>query len=288
MWQKRITLSKSTFCLNKLNSLCPVKAEDNIHNKRTRSSSTLYCRQLESGIVTTLKLNEGYFEAPSVLSKEGEKQINCWILHTDTTYCELDIQYSTVQITTCASTSGGWGVACTSIQTGGCCEWKTHKILTDSDCAVLDLKKNKMGGSVSEDCNSVAYRIWKWFQDRNTWLTVAFVNERQNTDAGRHSTKVCDNTFWRGQLLCCKHQKLIYWHIAWTIRYQTVCLGIVTLKHQNQVSYIKFNWSSSTFIHCLIVYRQDTLSENSIRSIFSVKLCGQFMLSGQYALACRY
>ena len=75
--RKRITLSKSTFCLKTLNSLCRVKAEDDIHNKRTRSSSTLYCRQLESGISTGLKLNEGYFEAPSVLSKEGEKEINC-------------------------------------------------------------------------------------------------------------------------------------------------------------------------------------------------------------------
>ena len=32
--------------------------------------------------------------------------------------------------------AGGWGVVCTSNQTGGCNEWKTHKILTDNDCAV--------------------------------------------------------------------------------------------------------------------------------------------------------
>ena len=67
----------------------------------------MYCRQLESGISTSLKLNEGYFEAPSVLSKEGEKEINCLILHIATAYCEMDTQYPTVQITTGASTSEG-------------------------------------------------------------------------------------------------------------------------------------------------------------------------------------
>ena len=113
----------------------------------------------------------------------------------------MDIQYPTVQITTGATTSEGWGVAFTSIQTGGCSEWKTLKILTDNDCAVLDLKKNKMGGSVSEDCNSVAYRIWKWLQDRNTWLAVVFINGREKNDAGRQSRKVYDNLFQEGN--CC-------------------------------------------------------------------------------------
>ena len=96
-------------------------------------------RQLERGISTALKQNEGYFEAPGVLSKEGEKEINCWILNIDTTYCELNIQSPTFQVTTGASTSGGWGVAFTTIQTGGCSGWKTHRILTDNDCSVLDL-----------------------------------------------------------------------------------------------------------------------------------------------------
>ena len=58
-----------------------------------------------------------------------------------------------------------------------------------------------MGGSVSEDCNSAVYRIWKWFQDRNTWLTVVVVNGREKNDAGRQSRKVCDNMFQEGN--CC-------------------------------------------------------------------------------------
>ena len=99
----------------------------------------MICIQLERGISTALKQNEGYFEAPGVLSKEGEKEINCWILNIDTTYCELNIQSPTFQVTTGASTSGGWGVAFTTIQTGGCSGWKTHRILTDNDCSVLDL-----------------------------------------------------------------------------------------------------------------------------------------------------
>ena len=121
-------------------------------------------------------------------------------------------------------TSGGWGSVCLSTQTGG--RWtedeqilhihvlelitveyalksfkarvsgKHVKISTDNTCAVSYLKN--MGGSGSKVCNSVASKIiWKWCQDRNTWLTVAFIPWKLNSDADRQSRKFNDNTEWK-------------------------------------------------------------------------------------------
>ena len=183
----------------------------------------LHYRQMEHAKSEALKRNQGNFEAPVKLTKEAEKEIDWWIDNVQNAYYPIEKTKPEIEIKTDASTSGGWGAVCGSVETGG--RWNDNekdlninalellaveyglksfktqvagkhvKILTDNTCAVTYVKN--MGGSKSMLCNSIANRIWCWCEVENVWLTIAHIPGKKNVDADRKSRVFNDFTEWK-------------------------------------------------------------------------------------------
>ena len=183
----------------------------------------LYYRSLDKDKCKALKKHKGNFEAVMEISHEGKLELQWWIQNIKDVHCTLDREEPGTEICTDASTSGGWGAVCGSKQTGG--RWTEHeqslhinvlellaieyglksfkdevkgkhvKVLTDNTCAVAYIKN--MGGSHSEQCNSVARKIWIWCKENNVWLTVAHIPGILNKEADLKSRKFNDDTEWK-------------------------------------------------------------------------------------------
>ena len=62
----------------------------------------------------------------------------------------------------------------------------------DNTTAVTHI--NRMGGSHSVSCNFYTQLIWHWAQERNVWLSAAYLPGKDNVVADLHSRCFKDNT----------------------------------------------------------------------------------------------
>jgi hypothetical protein len=182
----------------------------------------LFYRQLEKVKSTALKRNRGDFDALTVLSQDAINELKWWLENVSTCTYPLEQKAPEIEIYTDASTLG-YGAVCGKEKAGG--RWsfeekdlhinvlellaiefalkcfsklvtnKHVKILCDNTCAVTYIRK--MGGSHSDECNSVANRIWHWCRRQNIWLTISHVAGKDNNAADEKSRKFDDSTEWK-------------------------------------------------------------------------------------------
>ena len=71
---------------------------------------------------------------------------------------------------------------------------KLLKMLCDNSTAVTYI--NAMGGIRSPSCNQIAYDLWDWCVDNNTWLTVTHIARMEDTEADKESRSFNDRIEW--------------------------------------------------------------------------------------------
>ena len=52
------------------------------------------------------------------------------------------------------------------------------------------------GGTKSPRCNQIAYDVWDWCVNKNTWLTATHIAGVENTEADKESGLFNDRTEW--------------------------------------------------------------------------------------------
>ena len=55
---------------------------------------------------------------------------------------------------------------------------------------------NAMGGTKSPGCNQIAYDIWDWYVNNNSWLPATHIAGVENTEADKESRLFNDRTEW--------------------------------------------------------------------------------------------
>ena len=55
---------------------------------------------------------------------------------------------------------------------------------------------NAMGGTESPRCNQIAYDVWDWCVNNNTWLTATHIAGVENTEADKESRLFNARTEW--------------------------------------------------------------------------------------------
>ena len=71
---------------------------------------------------------------------------------------------------------------------------KHVKILCDNSTTVAYI--NAMGGTKSPRCNQIAYDVWDWCVNNNTWLTATHIAGVENAKADKESRFFNDRTEW--------------------------------------------------------------------------------------------
>ena len=155
--------------------------------------------------------------------KKDKVKANCKALlpQTNITITELAQLVSTLELRTDASKKG-WGVYLDGDTTQGLwsvSESQLHiselelkavhfavqafgdrlqnkhvKILCDNSTTVAYV--NAMGGTKSPGCNQIAYDIWDWCVNNNSWLTATHIAGVENTEADKESQLFNDRTEW--------------------------------------------------------------------------------------------
>ncbi|KAK7474676.1 hypothetical protein BaRGS_00034100 [Batillaria attramentaria] len=143
---------------------------------------TLYYRELEKQKIQALRMNKGNFDKKTKLTEAAIKEVKWWLENLGGAFMPIGRE---IVLTTDASTSGGWGAVCNSVCTRG--RWsqeekgkhinilelkavefglksfeseitgKHVKVLSDNSCTVAYIAH--MGGTQSEECNSIARNI---------------------------------------------------------------------------------------------------------------------------------
>ena len=182
----------------------------------------LFYRDLEANKSHALKSCKGNFEAVTLINREAESELDWWIANVHCSFYPLTKSDPDIELSTDASSSGGWGAACLSESAGG--RWsvaeqgqhinvlellaveyalksfeglikgKHVKVLSDNSCAVAYL--THMGGSQSPQCNRVTKRIWLWAKQRQIWITVSHIPGKLNVHADSLSRTFNDRTEW--------------------------------------------------------------------------------------------
>ena len=183
----------------------------------------LHYRPLEHDKTLALNQSQGNFEATVVLSPASRIDLNWWISALPTSFRTIDHGRAKLVIHTDASPVG-WGatLARDHSHTQGlwtCHEAQSHinvlellaikfglqsllharsdthiRIQSDSTTAIA--YTTAMGGSKSEECNSVAKDIWEWAIARRNWLSASFTPGTQNIAADRLSRKFTAGPEW--------------------------------------------------------------------------------------------
>ena len=72
----------------------------------------------------------------------------------------------------------------------------THiRIMCDNTTAIAYV--NNMGGMQSADCNALAKEIWLFCNNKNIWLSAAFIPGRENKVADEKSRKINEHSEWQ-------------------------------------------------------------------------------------------
>ena len=54
-----------------------------------------------------------------------------------------------------------------------------------------------MGGLVSSSCDRLAKEIWRYWTERNTWLSAIHIPGKENNEADHMSRLLNENTEWK-------------------------------------------------------------------------------------------
>ena len=182
----------------------------------------LYYRKLESLKKKALKSHKGNYDADIMLNNEAVREITWWLANLNSAYYPLAKSFPSIEVFSDASLLG-YGCVCEEDEFGG--RWsndqkdvhinalelqaieiailsflhklrgKHVKILCDNTCAVTYL--NNFGGSRSDICNDIAFRIWATCRDSDIWITASFIAGKSNIKADFWSRHFDDNKEWK-------------------------------------------------------------------------------------------
>ena len=161
------------------------------------------------------------FEANMSISKRARRELKWWKRNLASGSKKIRTSSPTVSLVTDAS-EAGWGAVTQSDSAGG--RWDLDEL--NSHINVLELKAillglktffkdsvdldilvktdnttalaytNKMGGTHSAECNTVALDIWSFCEKRNIWLLATHIPGVENVEADYLSRNFTDDTEW--------------------------------------------------------------------------------------------
>ena len=169
--------------------------------------SKLHYRSIECSKIKQLKEHRGNFDSPFELNQDNITEIVWWIDNIDQASRSLIVLPIDYTIYTDASKLG-WGAKDHIQSTGG--QWTSDEIIKHIN--VLELKAaffgisalkdkkykharimidnttavayiNKMGGTVSQECNEIAKQIWYWAMSQKIWISAAHIPGTHNQEA---------------------------------------------------------------------------------------------------------
>ena len=181
----------------------------------------LHYRSLERDKITALKSNYGNFNAKISLSKSSKEELVWWISQENK--FNKCIHPPPVDLVLFSDASlEGWGGTNTKIDIGG--RWSDdespeHINARELTAAFLTLKSfcgtgqfqhvqlkvdnttalsyiNKMGGTHSVSCNTIAFDMWQWALKRGIWLSACHVPGDLNVIADKKSRQFADHIEW--------------------------------------------------------------------------------------------
>ena len=168
-----------------------------------------------------LRKHKGNYEAQLTLSSSAKGELSWWIENIDKAFNPISHGNPVLKLRTDASKKG-WGVYLDGETTQGLwsvSESQLHinelelkavhfavqafgdrlknkhvKILCDNSTTVAHI--NAMGGTKSPRSNQIAYDVWDWCVNNNTWLTATHIAGVENTEADKESRLFNDRTEW--------------------------------------------------------------------------------------------
>ena len=181
----------------------------------------LHYRNLEIEKNLALRKHKGNYEAQLTLSSSAKDELTWWIENVDKAFNPISHGNPVIELRTDASKKG-WGVYLDGDTTQGLwsvSESQLHinelelkavhfavqafgkrlknkhvKILCDNSTTVAYV--NAMGGTKSPNCNQIAYDIWDWCVNNNSWLTATHIAGVENIEADKESRLFNDRTEW--------------------------------------------------------------------------------------------
>ena len=111
-----------------------------------------------------------------------------------------------------------------------------------------------MGGTKSPGCNQIAYNIWDWCVNNNSWITATYIAGVENTEADKDSRLLNDRTEWtvKGRFLLRlsptgEPQKLTYLQLDLIHNSPSLSLGNLTQPH------VLWRHLQLVEIHCIVM-----------------------------------
>ena len=181
----------------------------------------LHYRNLEIEKNLALRKHKGNYEAQLTLSLSAKDELTWWIENVDKAFNPILHGNPVIELRTDASKKG-WGVYLDGDTTQGLwsvSESQLHiselelkavhfavrafgerlknkhvKILCENSTTVAYV--NAMGGTKSPNCNQIAYGIWDWCVNNNSWLTATNIAGVENIEADKESRLFNDRTEW--------------------------------------------------------------------------------------------
>ena len=161
------------------------------------------------------------YEGSMYLSREAKQELKWWRHNVKTRVKKIRSFHPSVILTTDAS-SEGWGAICNGESIGGRwtpSELEKHINVLELEAVLLGLQSffknkreieisvksdnttaisyiNRMGGSKSKECLSVAKSIWNFCEDREIWVIASYIPGVDNNEADYMSRNFTDNTEW--------------------------------------------------------------------------------------------
>ena len=181
-----------------------------------------YFRCLERDKILALKrVKDKGYDGLMFLSSESKAELRWWMDNIGDGSKKIRISQPSLVVTTDASLAG-WGATFNGNEAGG--RWAQEEegehinvlelraillaiqsffkdkdsleVLIKSDNTTAVSYVNKMGGSRSNECESVASEIWKFCEKRDMWLTATHIPGDSNEEADFISRHFTDNTEW--------------------------------------------------------------------------------------------
>ena len=179
-------------------------------------------KALEVDKINALKrVGAAQFEGYMWLSDQAKDDLQWWLDNLDGNSKRIKTKVPSIVLTTDASLLG-WGAVMRDKSVGG--RWseiekeehinvlemkaillglksffkdiKNVDILVKSDNTSAVAYVNKMGGTVSKQCDSMARKIWNFCEKRNIWIIASYIPGTENHEADFCSRNFTDNTEW--------------------------------------------------------------------------------------------
>lgn len=181
----------------------------------------LYYRSLEQDKTQALRENKGNFSGLVILSEQSISDLMWWMHNVSSSSKPISHQEPDITLQTDASMQG-WGGVRREQKTGGrwseeealhhinylellaillaikslCANCSESHIRIECDNTTAVCYINSMGGSRSQECNSITKEIWNYCIQHNLWLSATHLPGCENTEADAESRQFNDRTEW--------------------------------------------------------------------------------------------